>query len=72
MGRVQKKLQQHEKARDQPGAKTELVDADERGLEMIKDAVGRELFADSPEKPAISQFFLGIRCLHASSKNPSA
>jgi hypothetical protein len=30
-----------------------LVEAEERALEMIKDAIDRELFAGSPEEPAI-------------------
>ena len=42
---MQKKRHQHEGAHHQPGTKAGLVNADERALDMIKDAIDREFFA---------------------------
>ena len=48
----------HEKAHSQPGAKTELVDVEERALEMIKDAIDRDLFASSLRSRPFCSLFL--------------
>ena len=72
MGRMEKKRHQREETHGQPGAKTELVDAEERALELSKDAIDRELFAGSPEAPAILQSSFEIYCLHASNRYPPA
>jgi hypothetical protein len=65
---MDKKRSQHEGAHKQPGAKTELVDTEERALELSKDAIDRELFAGLPEAPANFPSLFESYCLHASKR----
>jgi hypothetical protein len=46
--RLHQKCRQHIGAHEQTAAKTELVDAEKRDLELSKDAIDRELFASLP------------------------
>ena len=71
-GRLQKKRRQHEGAHDEAAAKTELVDAEERGLELSNDALDREFFAGLLEAPANLPSSFKSYFLHGSNRNASS
>ena len=66
---MQKKRRHHEEAHSQPGTKADLVDAEERALEIIKDAIDRELFAGLSQAPANLPSLFESYCFHAGNRN---
>ena len=68
-GRLQKKRRQHEGGHDQPAGKTELVDTEERALELSNDAIDRDLLGGLPEARAHLPSSFESYFLHGSNRN---